>query len=109
MSPDEARQVTLASTDSHTYTYEQWKADGHTASYSATCSCGWVSEPGLLGYGRPATGVVLWKEHADACKGNLTEDDDYQECERCHDSVYTLSTDGLCDGCCEYNEQRVVL
>lgn len=42
-------------------------------------------------------------------RARLDEDDDYQDCERCHDSVYTLSTDGLCDGCVEYNEQRVVL
>lgn len=27
------------------------------------------------------------------------DDDDYQVCDSCGDSVHTLSTDGLCDGC----------
>lgn len=50
----------------HRYTYDVWKADGESACYFATCSCGWHSEAGLLGYGYPATSEGLHAEHVTA-------------------------------------------
>lgn len=60
MSTDEGR---IKGAPGHACQYSKWKADGVSAAYSVTCSCGWYSEPGRLGYGYPASEESLFAEH----------------------------------------------